>query len=178
MTALGSTATGWHYRRMDLFFAYIATPFGPAAAAVNSDDELVEFSFLNTHSTTLFARSDRAVHDPKRLVDVSSQIYEYFEHKRREFTLKLKPSGTPFQQRVWAALCEIPFGETISYQQLAYRVGDVKATQAVGAANGKNPIALIIPCHRVIGKDGSLTGYGGGLGLKRQLLDFETPPLL
>ncbi|MGZ3306511.1 MAG: methylated-DNA--[protein]-cysteine S-methyltransferase, partial [Asticcacaulis sp.] len=91
---------------------------------------------------------------------------------------KLKPAGTPFQQRVWAALCEIPFGETISYQQLAYRVGDVKATQAVGAANGKNPIALIIPCHRVIGKDGSLTGYGGGLGLKRQLLDFETPPLL
>ncbi|MGZ3298980.1 MAG: methylated-DNA--[protein]-cysteine S-methyltransferase, partial [Asticcacaulis sp.] len=85
---------------MDLFFAHIATPFGQAAAAVNSDDELVEFSFLNTHSTTLFARPDRAVHDPRRLIQVSSQVMEFFEHKRREFTLKLKPAGTPFQQRV------------------------------------------------------------------------------
>lgn len=163
---------------MQLFFDQIVTPFGPAAAAVNADGELVEFAFLNEHGTPLFARPDRATHEPERLSEVAAQIAEFFARKRDHFTLRLKPAGTAFQQRVWAALCDIPFGETISYQQLARNVGDVKATQAVGSANGRNPIALIIPCHRVIGKNGSLTGYGGGLDLKRQLLDFETPPLL
>lgn len=163
---------------MQVFFSHIDTPFGPAAAAVNEDDELLEFSFLNEYGQPHLARSDRATYEPERLSNVSAQVTEFFNRNRTSFMLRMNPAGTTFQRKVWAALCDIPFGETISYQQLARNVGDIKATQAVGAANGKNPIALIIPCHRVIGKSGSLTGYGGGLALKRQLLDFETPPLL
>ena len=87
----------------------------------------------------------------------------------------MNPAGTPFQQKVWRALLDIPFGQTISYQQLAITVGDINAMRAVGAANGKNPVSLVIPCHRVIGKNGSLTGYGGGLALKKWLLEFESP---
>jgi methylated-DNA-[protein]-cysteine S-methyltransferase len=85
----------------------------------------------------------------------------------------VEPRGTPFQQRVWQALCDIPYGETTSYGALARRIGAERAVRAVGAANGANPIAIIVPCHRVIGADGSLTGFGGGLPVKRALLDLE-----
>jgi len=101
------------------------------------------------------------------------QLRAYFAGELRRFDLPLHPEGTEFQQRVWSALQEIPFGETISYGELARRVGNPAASRAVGLANGSNPIAIIIPCHRVIGSDGKLTGYGGGLGNKRWLLDFE-----
>ena len=101
------------------------------------------------------------------------QLQEYFQGRRREFTVPLRSAGSEFQQRVWAALCEIPYGETWSYLQLALRIGDALATRAVGHANGANPIAIVIPCHRVINADGGEGGYGGGLWRKRILLDLE-----
>jgi methylated-DNA-[protein]-cysteine S-methyltransferase len=101
------------------------------------------------------------------------ELSEYFQGLRREFDLPLAPAGTPFQQKVWAALRDIPFGETRSYRQIAAAVGNPAACRAVGMANSRNPIAVIIPCHRVIGADGSLTGYAGGLDKKRHLLALE-----
>lgn len=101
------------------------------------------------------------------------QLQAFFGGELRDFDLPLKPHGTPFQQHVWKELCMIPYGQTISYGELARRVGNPAASRAVGLANGSNPIAVIIPCHRVIGSNGKLTGYGGGLENKRWLLDFE-----
>lgn len=101
------------------------------------------------------------------------QLEAYFAGELEEFTLELAPAGTPFQQRVWRALLEIPFGTTESYGALARRIGLPQAARAVGLANGRNPISIVIPCHRVIGADGSLTGYGGGLERKRWLLAHE-----
>lgn len=104
---------------------------------------------------------------------VIDQLQAYFAGKRRAFDAPLQPVGTPFQRRVWTALLDIPYGRTASYRDIAERIGSPTATRAVGMANGRNPIAIIIPCHRVIGANGSLTGYGGGLQCKRQLLDLE-----
>lgn len=107
------------------------------------------------------------------LDQLREQLREYFAGERRTFTLPLQASGSEFQQRVWAALCEIPYGQTWSYLQLAIHIGDASATRAVGHANGANPIAIVIPCHRVINADGGDGGYGGGLWRKRILLDLE-----
>lgn len=102
-----------------------------------------------------------------------TQLAEYFAGTRREFDLKMAPKGTAFQKSVWQELQKVPFGQTASYGEIAERIGNKKASRAVGMANGKNPIPIIVPCHRVIGKDGSLTGFGGGLEVKRQLLKLE-----
>lgn len=112
---------------------------------------------------------------PKELKPSVDQLTEYFEGKRTHFDLKLNPEGTEFQKKVWKKLQEIPFGKTISYQQIANQLGDPKVIRAAASANGKNPIAIIIPCHRVIGSDGSLTGYAGGLHRKKWLLEHESP---
>lgn len=104
---------------------------------------------------------------------VIEQLNAYFAGELREFSLTLDPEGTPFQTRVWRELERIPYGETISYGQLAQRIGNPKACRAVGLANGSNPISIIVPCHRVIGSNGKLTGYGGGLPIKQQLLALE-----
>lgn len=101
------------------------------------------------------------------------QLVEYFSGARRRFDLKLAPEGTPFQKKVWKELTKIPWGATISYGELARRVGIPTAARAVGAANGKNPIPIVIPCHRVIGANGSLTGFGGGIEIKERLLELE-----
>lgn len=101
------------------------------------------------------------------------QLSEYFEGKRKTFSTPICLKGTPFQRKVWQALCEIPYGQTCSYKDIACKIGAHNASRAVGMANNKNPIAIIIPCHRVIGKNGDLTGYAGGLNLKKQLLDNE-----
>ncbi len=162
---------------MDLYFDEMTTPFGPAAATVNADGGLVEFTFLNGRMSNLYSHDGKAQRRPGCVAAVAEQVAAFFERRRTVFDLKLAPVGTEFQKRVWRALCDIPSGETIAYQTLATRLGDPKATRAVGLANGRNPIALIIPCHRVIGKNGSLTGYGGGIELKRALLDFERPTL-
>lgn len=107
------------------------------------------------------------------LAETVRQLDQYFAGKRRDFDLPLAPQGTPFQQLVWAALRQIPYGTTASYGQIAEAIGNPKASRAVGMANNRNPIAVIIPCHRVIGADGSLVGYGGGLPIKKQLLELE-----
>ncbi len=112
---------------------------------------------------------------PSALKEATLQLHEYFEGKRKEFTFKLNPKGTDFQQKVWQALLKIPFGKTTSYLELSKQLGDVKAIRAVAAANGKNPLWIVVPCHRVIGSDGSLTGYAGGLWRKKWLLEHENP---
>lgn len=112
---------------------------------------------------------------PESLEEASLQINEYFKGDRSQFSLQLNPQGTDFQKRVWNQLLTIPFGKTTSYLQLSKELGDVKAIRAVANANGKNPLWIIIPCHRVIGSDGSLTGYAGGLNRKQWLLEHESP---
>ena len=110
------------------------------------------------------------------LSDCLLQLLEYFQGQRRGFSVRLDPEGSEFQHRVWQQLQQIPFGETLTYLEQAEKLGDIKAIRAVAAANARNPIAVIIPCHRVVGSDGSLTGYAGGLWRKRWLLDHENPP--
>ena len=112
---------------------------------------------------------------PKALLSAVTQLKEYFNKTRTHFQLKLNPEGTDFQKKVWRQLETIPFGKTTSYQRLANKLGDPKAIRAAASANGKNPIAIVIPCHRVIGSDGSLTGYAGGLHRKKWLLEHESP---
>ena len=112
---------------------------------------------------------------PAELEDAVIQLKEYFEGARRQFDLRLNPHGTAFQKSVWSQIEQIPYGKTISYLELSKQLGDVKAIRAVANANGKNPLWIIVPCHRVIGSDGSLTGYAGGLQRKRWLLEHESP---
>ena len=112
---------------------------------------------------------------PEELQDCVHQLNEYFEGKRTSFNLKLNPDGTAFQKRVWNELQTIPYGKTVTYLELSKRLGDVKAIRAVANANGKNPLWIIVPCHRVIGSDGSLIGYAGGLHRKQWLLEHESP---
>lgn len=114
------------------------------------------------------------------LEEAVKQLTSYFEGELKSFELPVAPEGTDFQQKVWAALCEIPYGTTRSYLQLSLQLGDKNLTRAVGTANGRNPLGIIIPCHRVIGADGSLTGYAGGTWRKRALLKLEgaEPPTL
>ncbi|MBZ4044051.1 methylated-DNA--[protein]-cysteine S-methyltransferase [Flavobacterium hibisci] len=112
---------------------------------------------------------------PGVLQEVVSQLNEYFEGKRTDFDLKLNPKGTEFQHKVWNALLEIPYGKTVSYMDQTKKLGDVKAIRAVASANGKNPLWIVVPCHRVIGTNGSLTGYAGEIWRKKWLLEHENP---
>ena len=147
--------------------AFVQTPIG--IAKLEGDEHgLAAISVLNVENKTTEII-------PDVLEDAVYQLREYFEGKRQEFSLVLNPQGTDFQKSVWAALQEIPFGKTISYLELSKILGNVKAIRAVAAANGKNPLWIVIPCHRVIGSDGSLTGYAGGLHRKKWLLEHESP---
>lgn len=119
------------------------------------------------------APPDGAEHDPAALAPVAAQLAAYFAGERTDFELPLSPHGTVFQQKVWTALRGIPYGRTTSYGELATEIGQPTASRAVGLANGRNPLAVIVPCHRVIGANGSLTGFGGGLDRKRWLLEHE-----
>ncbi|TYB69541.1 methylated-DNA--[protein]-cysteine S-methyltransferase [Bizionia gelidisalsuginis] len=112
---------------------------------------------------------------PESLEDCVLQLNEYFQGDRQDFSLTLQPQGTVFQQRVWKLLQTIPYGKTVSYLELSKQLGDAKALRAVANANGKNPLWIVVPCHRVIGSDGSLTGYAGGLHRKQWLLEHESP---
>lgn len=126
-------------------------------------------------SKVLFLDQEPSIRNSNPILDECvKQLSEYFENQRTEFNLRLNPAGTDFQKTVWSALQNIPYGKTISYMDLAKRLGDPKVIRAAGTANGKNPIAIIIPCHRVIGTNGSLTGYAGGLGRKQWLLEHES----
>ena len=146
---------------------YINSPIG--ITKISGDENgIASVTVLNT---------DEKISDiiPEELEDCVLQLQEYFKGERQEFSLKLNPQGTEFQQRVWDALQTIPYGKTTSYLELSKQLGDVKAIRAVANANGKNPLWIIIPCHRVIGSDGSLTGYAGGLHRKKWLLEHESP---
>ena len=147
--------------------AFINTPIGIAKINGNTDG-ILSITVLNSEIpiTSII---------PEELEDCVYQLQEYFNGSRQNFNLKLNPQGTPFQNRVWAELLNIPFGKTISYLDLSKRLGDVKAIRAAASANGKNPLWIIVPCHRVIGSDGSLTGYAGGLGRKQWLLNHKSP---
>ena len=114
---------------------------------------------------------------PEALKEAVSQLQEYFDKKRTDFDFKLNPKGTEFQQKVWTSLLEIPYGKTVSYMDQTKKLGDVKAIRAVASANGKNPLWIVVPCHRVIGKNGSLTGYAGGLSRKKWLIEHENPSI-
>jgi len=145
----------------------INTPLG--VAKITGDvDGIAAVSVLNSNETI----SDII---PEELQDCVYQLQEYFQRTRNSFNLKLNPQGTDFQKNIWRLLQAIPFGKTLSYLELSKQFGDVKAIRAVANANGKNPLWIIIPCHRVIGSDGSLTGYAGGLSRKQWLLEHESP---
>lgn len=147
--------------------AFIQSPLGVTKIEGNADG-IASISVLNSNEKL----TDLV---PAILQDAVYQLNEYFEGKRQQFDLKLNPVGTDFQQRVWKALADIPYGKTVSYLELSKTLGDVKAIRAVAAANGKNPLWIVVPCHRVIGSDGSLTGYAGGLHRKKWLLEHESP---
>ncbi len=146
---------------------FIETPLG-IAKIVGDEHGIASVSILN---------DDEKVSDiiPEVLQDCVHQLQGYFEGNRKQFSLKLNPKGTDFQNRVWDALLTIPYGKTMSYLNLSKQLGDVKAIRAVANANGKNPLWIIVPCHRVIGSDGSLTRYAGGLSRKQWLLEHESP---
>lgn len=116
---------------------------------------------------------DMNVCETALIKDAAAQLTEYLDGRRKEFNLPLNPQGTEFQKKVWKALCDIPYGETRSYKQVAEAVGNPKAPRAIGMANNRNPIMIFIPCHRVVGSNGSLVGYAGGLDLKEKLLSIE-----
>lgn len=146
--------------------AYLQTPIGTAVLE-GDENGLSSIRVLNDNVPEGIV--------PEVLEDAVYQLKEYFEGHRKEFDLKLNPTGTDFQKKVWNALLEIPFGKTLSYLELSKRLGDVKAIRAVASANGKNPIWLVIPCHRVIGSNGDLIGYSAGLDRKKWLLEHESP---
>lgn len=147
---------------------YIQTPLGITAIKGDSDG-IVTVSVLKEDTVK------PSQHIPDNLTDAVKQLEEYFAGARQTFQLRLNLKGTDFQKNVWQELLNIPYGKTISYLELSRRLGDVKAIRAVAAANGQNPFWIVVPCHRVIGSDGSLTGYAGGLWRKKWLLDHENP---
>ena len=149
-------------------YSTLTTPIGGLLLTADDDGALTGVNLPNRHPDP--AGWER---DDELLADARRQLSEYFAGERTTFDLPLRPAGAPFQLRVWEALLRIPYGETASYGELARELGHPTAARAVGAANGRNPIAIVVPCHRVIGSNGSLTGYGGGLECKRALLDLE-----
>jgi len=151
-------------------FTQIESPLGPLLL-VADEAGLREIRFVNGRHPTQPESSWQEDRAP--LSETIRQLQAYFAGELESFDLQLAPEGTPFQLEVWLRLCDIPYGETISYGELAGRIGNPKASRAVGLANGSNPIPIVIPCHRVIGSNGKLTGYGGGLPLKEKLLALE-----
>ncbi len=156
MLVAGSSGNGFIYQTP--LGKMVITENGHAITAVMFGESLPEK--VNARETPL-------------LTQANDQLQEYFIGQRKSFDLPLAPQGTAFQQLVWKALQDIPYGAVVSYQDMARAIGNAKACRAVGGANNRNPIAIVIPCHRVIGSGGSLVGYGGGLEIKRQLLELE-----
>ncbi len=152
------------------FYSTLPSPVGPLTL-VAEDEVLVRVGFEGDRGV-----APRAgwVRDAHKLQPAAQQLEAYFAGRLRRFDLPLGPRGTAFQQLVWSALLEVPFGATASYGEIARAIGRPSASRAIGGANHRNPLAIVIPCHRVIGANGSMTGYGGGLGRKRLLLDFES----
>ena len=143
------------------------TPIGKICIA-ETDGKISHLIFMHASLSDDYIEEETAL-----IKKAATQVFEYFDGKRKEFDLPLNPMGTDFQRSAWAALETIPYGETRSYKDIAVQIGNPKGVRAVGMANNRNPISIIIPCHRVIGSNGSLTGYGGGLDSKQFLLDME-----
>ena len=151
------------------------SPIGPLLV-VEEDGHIVEISFMEADTRQKFRQTERPQGQQSGATVAAACVKElesYFSGKLQKFTVPIKLTGTDFRKRVWAALVNIPYGQTISYKQLAENIGQPGASRAVGGANNNNPISIIVPCHRVIGADGSLTGYGGGLDNKTFLLELE-----
>ena len=158
-------------RNTTVFYTTAHSPVGPLLLAAGDDGlRAIEFH-ASRHPVPRDAAWEQGDHP--LLQRTQLQLAEYFDGKRRTFDLPLAPRGTEFQRETWLALASIPYGSTISYADLAQRVRRPKAMRAVGAANGRNPLPIVLPCHRVIGADGSLTGFGGGLPTKQFLLELE-----
>jgi methylated-DNA-[protein]-cysteine S-methyltransferase len=157
---------------MSFAFKIIPSPVGNLKL-IASDEGLVAILWTNDNAKRVKVGTLVEHQDHPILRETGRQLQEYFEGRRKSFSLKLALQGTRFQNKVWQALLGIPFGETRSYGQLARQLGNPRATRAVGAANGRNPISIVVPCHRVIGASGKLTGFAGGLETKAHLLDFE-----
>ncbi len=138
---------------------------------IEENGKIVKILFINENNKNMECFIEK---DTNLLLEAKKQLEEYFEGKRREFDLPIKQEGTDFQKKVWKALCEIPYGETRTYKEVAKMVGNEKASRAVGMANNKNNIPIIVPCHRVIGSNGKLVGYALGLDVKKYLLDLES----
>jgi methylated-DNA-[protein]-cysteine S-methyltransferase len=166
---------------MTLHAARFPTPFGEMAAAVDDEGRLVRLALPGRDADAqLAADAARAKEpvawDPERCAPVVSELQAYFRGERTAFDLPLAPRGTEFQRAVWTELVALRHGETTTYTELARRVGRPAAVRAVGRANATNPIPIVIPCHRVVGRDGTLTGYAGGLEMKAALLELESQP--
>ena len=154
----------------DYFYTIIDSPVGPILLAGDGVAlRIIRFQ----EGTTPLDPPEAWKQDDRSFSDAAMQLKEYFAGKRRSFELPLRPEGTPFQIKVWAELGRVPYGETISYGELARRVGNPNAMRAVGAANGANPLPIVIPCHRVIGANGKMVGYAAGLPIKQRLLAIE-----
>ncbi|HLK60441.1 MAG TPA: methylated-DNA--[protein]-cysteine S-methyltransferase [Chthonomonadaceae bacterium] len=159
---------------MTVYTHRFETPFGAMLAAVNAEGELTYLNFCeDTRDAVPTLSGVECIPDAARCMPVVTQLNEYFCGDRQEFDLPLAPAGTPFQKKVWQELQHIPYGATWSYGQLAAKLGNPNASRAVGRANATNPISVVVPCHRVIGTNGKLTGYGGGLPRKERLLRLE-----
>ena len=152
------------------YWSLIESPFQKFAAWVDEEGRLLRFNLRAAGAAKV---DPEAENNSRKLAEVQRQVKQYAQGTRRDFEFELAAEGPEFDKKVWKALMDIPFGTTTSYGVVAKRIGYPTAARAVGKANGANPIALIVPCHRVIGADGSLTGYGGGLPLKRKLLEHE-----
>ncbi len=154
-----------------MYWHEIASPVGPLLLAGDGS----HIKLIHFRSGPRPRQAERSwVEDARPFEATIAQLEEFFAGRRRSFELPLAPEGTEFQRTVWQALTRIPYGETISYGELARRIGKPQASRAVGLANGANPLPIVVPCHRVIGADGSLTGFGGGLDIKRKLLALES----
>jgi methylated-DNA-[protein]-cysteine S-methyltransferase len=161
--------------RPKAWVAMLPSPVGELRL-VATDDGLADIVFPDSSGAAISPVPNgvsASIDDHPMLARAAAQLGEYFAGKRQRFTVKLAPRGTAFQHRVWGALAAIPYGETRSYAQIARAIGKPTAMRAVGAANGRNPLPIIVPCHRVIGANGTLTGFGGGLPTKQWLLDLE-----
>lgn len=164
VTSTSSTPEG------PVYYTSLDSPIGPLLVA--GDRRTLRVLWFG-HGRKAQGPAATWVESAAEFTGLATQLREYFTGTRRQFDLDLAPAGTPFQQKVWNGLLDIPYGETTTYGELARRLGDVKAVRAVGLANGANPIAIVVPCHRVIGAGGALVGFGGGLPTKRALLDLE-----
>lgn len=157
---------------MEYFYKEIASPVGKLKL-IGSEKGLAAVLWEDDNPNRIRVKEYAENNTYPVLLETERQLKEYFEGKRKEFSLILDPVGTEFQKQVWEVLSTIPYGTTMSYGDVAKQLGDIKAVRAVGAANGKNPISIVVPCHRVIGASGSLTGFAGGLEVKAFLLSLE-----